>query len=84
MAGPALEERLRLRIRLTVPTLPICWSLPFSVIVVYLVPGAPAVVETALAGVATVGEVWMIVYLLIKGVRSDASVSTVSGARVAV
>jgi hypothetical protein len=42
-----------------------------SAFVVYLVPGAPGAVELALTMLATVGEFWMIGYLLIKGVRSD-------------
>jgi len=42
-----------------------------SAFVVYLIPGAPGAVELALTVLATVGEFWMIGYLLIKGVRSD-------------
>ena len=45
-----------------------------SAFVVYLAPDAPAAVETALVGVATVGEFWMIGYLLIKGVRRGVAV----------
>ena len=42
-----------------------------SAFVVYLIPGAPGAVELALTVLATVGEFWMIGYLLIKGVRTD-------------
>lgn len=42
-----------------------------SAFVAYLVPDAPGSVELALTMLATVGEFWMIGYLLIKGVRSD-------------
>ena len=42
-----------------------------SAFVIYLVPDAPGSVELALTMPATVGEFWMIGYLLIKGVRSD-------------
>ena len=42
-----------------------------SAFVVYVVPNAPDALELALTGLATVGEFWMIGYLLIKGVRSD-------------
>jgi Domain of unknown function (DUF4386) len=41
-----------------------------SAFVVYLVPDAPDSVELALTLLATVGEFWMIGYLLIRGVRS--------------
>lgn len=42
-----------------------------SAFVVYVVPAAPGALETALVSLATVGELWMIGYLLIKGVRDD-------------
>jgi Domain of unknown function (DUF4386) len=42
-----------------------------SAFVVYVVPDAPSALETALISLATVGEFWMIGYLLIKGVRDD-------------
>ena len=42
-----------------------------SAFVVYLVPDAPGGLETALISLATVGEFWMIGYLLIKGVRGE-------------
>ena len=42
-----------------------------SAFVVYLVPDAPSWVELAMTIPATVGEFWMMGYLLIKGVRSD-------------
>ena len=42
-----------------------------SAFVVYLIPGVPDAVELALTMLATVGEFWMIGYLLIKGVRTD-------------
>ena len=42
-----------------------------SAFVVYLVPDAPGWVELAMTIPATVGEFWMMGYLLIKGVRSD-------------
>jgi len=38
--------------------------------VVYVLPDAPDSVELALTLLATVGEFWMIGYLLIRGVRS--------------
>ena len=42
-----------------------------SAFVLYLIPDAPGAVEGALTVLATVGEFWMIGYLLIKGVRTD-------------
>jgi len=42
-----------------------------SAFVLYLIPDAPGTAELALTGLATVGEFWMIGYLLTKGVRSD-------------
>ena len=42
-----------------------------SAFVVYVVPDAPGALEIALTVLATVGEFWMIGYLLIKGVRGD-------------
>ena len=42
-----------------------------SAFVVYLAADAPGAVELALTVLATMGEFWMIGYLLIKGVRSD-------------
>lgn len=42
-----------------------------SAFVLYLIPDAPGAVEVALTVLATVGEFWMIGYLLIKGVRTD-------------
>jgi hypothetical protein len=42
-----------------------------SAFVVYVVPDAPGGFETALISLATVGEFWMIGYLLIKGVRDE-------------
>jgi len=42
-----------------------------SAFMMYLVPDAPAVAE-ALAYPATVGELWMVGYLLIRGVRRTA------------
>ena len=47
-----------------------------SAFVVYLVPDAPDSVELALTALATVGEFWMIGYLLIKGVRGDLALRT--------
>ena len=44
-----------------------------SAFVVYLIPDAPEFVEIGLSLVATVGEFWMIGYLLIFGVRRGAS-----------
>jgi len=46
-----------------------------SVFVVYLTPGAPTVVGTILTGLATVGEFWMLGYLIIIGVRRAAAAS---------
>jgi hypothetical protein len=45
-----------------------------STFVIVLLPGAPEYVETALVIPATIGEFWMIGYLLIFGVRSGAEV----------
>ena len=42
-----------------------------SAFVVYVVPEAPGSVEIALSLLATVGEFWMIGYLLTRGVRTD-------------
>ena len=47
-----------------------------SAFVVYLIPGAPDSLELALTLLATVGEFWMIGYLLVKGVRSDVALHT--------
>ena len=43
-----------------------------SAFVVYLIPVTPDLVNTVLSLVATVGEFWMIGYLLIFGVRRSA------------
>ncbi len=55
-----------------------------SAFVVYLVPGAPGWVELAMTIPATVGEFWMMGYLLIKGVRSDIAVPCAMPEHVAV
>jgi hypothetical protein len=49
-------------------------SYVLSAFIVYLVPNAPELADTVLSLVATVGEVWMIGYLLIFGVRRGATV----------
>ena len=43
-----------------------------SVFVTYLAPGAPAV-GTILTGLATIGELWMLGYLIIVGVRRQSA-----------
>jgi hypothetical protein len=55
-----------------------------SAFVVYLIPEAPGWVELALTIPATVGEFWMIGYLLIKGVRSEVAWPVATPDRVAV
>jgi len=40
------------------------------------IPAAPSAVDTALSLAATVGEFWMIGYLLIKGIRPDAAAAS--------
>jgi hypothetical protein len=54
-----------------------------STFVVYLAPDAPGAIEGVLTAVATVGEFWMIGYLLIKGVREDTPTPTRRGAQIA-
>jgi hypothetical protein len=55
-----------------------------SAFVVYLVPGVPGEGELALTVLATVGEFWMIGYLLTKGVASDVEPRISNPERVAV
>jgi hypothetical protein len=47
-----------------------------SAFVTYLLPDAPDLVETVLSGIASIGEFWMIGYLLILGVRRTATIPT--------
>lgn len=45
-----------------------------STFVVYVTPDAPGALEALLTGIATVGELWMIGYLVIKGTRAGVGV----------
>ena len=48
------------------------WTLPLNAFAVYGITDAPAELVAALPIPATIGEVWMIGYLLIKGIRDPA------------
>jgi len=47
-----------------------------SAFVTYAAPTAPAAIAEGLSFLATVGELWMIGYLLLKGIRPDATVGS--------